>query len=105
MRDASAKPSLPPALRLAIFQLVELRASHWCLPPDTTNYYMQRSQLQGSEMIPDNHLALPSADALSTPEGPRGFVQEIVIKNSDSGKGEPLFGIMIFVIDLIIYSG
>jgi len=38
-------PALPPSLRLAIFQLVELRAAKWNLPTDTTQYYRQRRHL------------------------------------------------------------
>jgi hypothetical protein len=45
MRDASAQPSLPPSLRLAIFELVELRASKWLLPSDSSNYYRQRRNI------------------------------------------------------------
>lgn len=45
MRDASAQPSLPPSLRLAIFELVELRASKWMLPSDSSNYYRQRRNI------------------------------------------------------------
>jgi len=87
MRDASAKQSLPPPLRLAIFQLVELRASHWCLPQDTTNYYTQRSQ--GNEILLENPPLLPSSDGdhLAS-DCTRNIAQEIIIRNSDSGKGE-----------------
>lgn len=46
MRDASASASLPPSLRLAVFELVELRAAKWSLPSDTFNYYQQRRILK-----------------------------------------------------------
>ncbi|ODM93354.1 MIF4G domain-containing protein A [Orchesella cincta] len=128
MRDASAQPCLPPSLRLAIFELVELRASKWMLPSDSSNYYRQRRNLNdatdgveerrpggggggvninvvvtscapgGTSPIkpepifppgssPPSSASVMSSMVAETPA--KTYREEIVIKNSDSGKVAP----------------
>ncbi|OXA50216.1 phospholipase D A isoform X2 [Folsomia candida] len=137
MRDASAQPSLPPSLRLAIFELVELRASKWMLPSDSSNYYRQRrninesvdltpevsnhhynssssstsgagnassaSQRVVSSSIPKPEVIFPSDRSPSLGSSPipsnsttsetsnnaKTYREEVLIKNSDSGKVAP----------------
>ncbi|CAL8130110.1 unnamed protein product [Orchesella dallaii] len=144
MRDASAQPCLPPSLRLAIFELVELRASKWMLPSDSSNYYRQRRNLNdatdggeersgrnsssgtsninvvvtncgssgGSPIKPDP--IFPPGTASSPPssasvmsnmvavETPaKTYREEIVIKNSDSGKVMGVRGRRVHLIEAI----
>jgi hypothetical protein len=88
MRDASAQPSLPASLRLAIFELVELRAAKWTLPSDTSNYYRQRRTL--SEAGEENTDAIEAANSNAAIElTNQTFRQDVLIKNSDSGKVAP----------------
>ncbi|CAG7666142.1 unnamed protein product [Allacma fusca] len=93
MRDASAQPCLPPHLRLAIFELVELRASKWLLPSDSSNYYRQRrtghEEDEGPELLVQSHpkVAPPGGTTVAQDKpDSKTYREEILIKNSDSGK-------------------